>query len=95
VFTTAARGLGGVTVKFNSGSTVRLMADDVTVLFGDDALGVSPTVTVGVAKVPGDPPTAAAWQSPTFVAVGQLKPVGKLFGVKVYPPKPGVAVGTV
>jgi hypothetical protein len=58
------------------------MAVDVTVLFGDDAFAVSPTVTVGVVKVPGDPPTAAAWQFPLLAVVGQAKPSGKLFGVK-------------
>jgi hypothetical protein len=93
--TASAKGLAGFAVKFISGLTVRVMADDVTALLGTDPLAVSATVSVGVLKVPADPATDAAWQFALLVLIGQLKPEGKLFGVNVYPPKPGVVVGTV
>jgi len=80
---------------FISGFTVSVMADNVTALLGADALAVSATVTVEVVKVPADPPADAAWQFALLVVVWQLKPDGKLFGVKVYPPKTDVLVGTV
>jgi hypothetical protein len=63
--------------------TVRLIADEVTELLGVEAFAVSATATVGVVKVPADPPTVATWQLPVLVLVGQLKPAGELLGVKV------------
>jgi hypothetical protein len=56
--------------------------DDVTELLGTDKFGVSLAVTERLAKDPAAP-TAAAWQFPLLVVVGQAKPAGKLFGVKV------------
>jgi hypothetical protein len=71
-----------------------LTALEVTEPAGTAALAVSPTVTVRLLK--GPPlPTVVAWHFPLLLEVGQLKPDGKLFGVKVYPPKPGVLGGTV
>ena len=56
---------------------------EVTEPLGVDWLAVSVAVTLRLLNVPADPPTEPSVQLPLFELVGHVKPVGKLFGVKV------------
>ena len=74
--------LGGVTVI--SASTVRMVFGlEVAEPLGVDWLAVSAAVTLRSLNVPGEPPMEPSVQLPLLELVGQVKPVGKLFGVKV------------
>ena len=85
---------GGVTVI--SASTVSVVLGlEVTEPPGVDWLAVSLTVTLRLLSMPAEPPTEPSEQLPLYELVAQVKPEGKLFGVKAYPPRPGVAGGTV